>query len=84
MVSKLLQSGEPINFKQWVAAVDLTADRVGLVLAHDLQSVIDVIEASDEPVSPEAKLDRVRNLKHYAISEKYLGLRRALGIAVDA
>ena len=37
-VSKLLQSGGSLDLKKWVAAIDLTADRAGLLLAHDLQS----------------------------------------------
>ena len=36
LVSKVLQSGGAIDLKKWVSAIDLTADRAGFVLAHDL------------------------------------------------
>ena len=84
LVSKLLQSSGAMNLKKWVAAVDLTADRAGLVVAHDLEVATEMIKASDESVSPVSHKDRLRQLVMYSISEEYLALRQRLGIAIDS
>jgi tetratricopeptide (TPR) repeat protein len=84
LVSKLLQSSGAMNLKKWVAAVDLTADRAGLLVAHDLEIATDMIKASDESVSPVSHKDRLRELVLFSISEEYLALRQKLSIAIDS
>ncbi|HNS97346.1 MAG TPA: protein kinase [Polyangiaceae bacterium] len=84
LVSKLLQSSGAMNLKKWVAAVDLTADRAGLLVAHDLEIAAEMIKASDESISPVTHKDRLRELVLYSISEPYLALRQQLGIAIDS
>jgi hypothetical protein len=84
LVSKLLQSSGAMNLKKWVAAVDLTADRAGLLVAHDLEIATDMIKASDESVSPVPHKDRLRELVLFSISEQYMTLRQRLGIAIDS
>ena len=49
-VSKLLQAGGALDLKKWVAAIDLTADRVGFLLAHDLQLATEVIRSTERRV----------------------------------
>ncbi|HZU84835.1 MAG TPA: tetratricopeptide repeat protein, partial [Polyangiaceae bacterium] len=50
-VSRLLQSGGAIDLKKWVTAIDLTADRAGFLLAHDLQVATDVMRATEDASS---------------------------------
>ncbi len=83
MVSKLLQSGGAIDLKKWVAAIDLTADRAGLLLAHDLGVSVEVIRATEDASSVSSK-DRVKELVLYSVSTPYLELREKLLIAVDS
>lgn len=84
LVSKLLQSGGALDLKRWIAAVDLTADRAGLIVAHDLDVATEMIEVSDEASSPVNHKDRVLDLMLYSISEPYFAVRQKLGIAIDS
>ncbi|HSY25786.1 MAG TPA: hypothetical protein VK841_26895, partial [Polyangiaceae bacterium] len=83
LVSKLLQSGGAIDLKKWVAAIDLTADRAGLVLAHDLAVARDVIGATDDASSVPSK-ERIKEVVLYSVSTPYLELREKLAITVDS
>lgn len=81
LVNKLLAAAPELDMKKWVAAVDLTADRVGFVLANDLEMSAAIIKASpDETV---AQKERLKELYLYAASAPYLELRHKLGIAID-
>jgi len=83
MVSKLLQSGGAIDLKKWVAAIDLTADRAGFLLAHDLAVATEVMRATDEAASVSAK-ERVKEIVLYSISAEYFALREKLLITVES
>jgi hypothetical protein len=83
MVSKLLQSGGAIDLKKWVSAIDLTADRAGLLLAHDLATATEVMRATEDASSVPAK-ERVKEVVLFSISEEYLELREKLQITVES
>jgi tetratricopeptide (TPR) repeat protein len=82
-VSKLLQSGGAIDLKKWVAAIDLTADRAGYLLAHDLQVAAEVMRATEDASSVPSK-ERVKEIVLFSISEEYLALREKLQVTVES
>ena len=82
-VSKLLQAGGALDLKKWVAAIDLTADRVGFLLAHDLQLTTEVLRSTEEATSVAVK-ERMKDLVLFSVSEDYFALRKRLSITVDA
>ena len=82
-VSKLLQSGGALDLKKWVAAVDLTADRAGFLLAHDLAIATDVIRATEDASSVTPK-ERIKEIVLFSISEEYLELRKRLNITLES
>jgi tetratricopeptide (TPR) repeat protein/tRNA A-37 threonylcarbamoyl transferase component Bud32 len=82
-VSKLLQSGGSLDLKKWVTAIDLTADRAGLLLAHDLQIATDVMRATEDASSVSPK-ERIKEIVLFSISEEYLALRQKLQITIDS
>jgi len=82
VVSKLLQAGA-IDLKKWVAAVDLTADRAGFLLANDLELATEMIKAAAEDSSAVQQKDRVREIVSFAVSEGYFAIRRRFGINID-
>jgi tetratricopeptide (TPR) repeat protein len=84
VVAKLIQSGTALDLKRWVAGIDLTADRAGFLLAHDLETAVAVIRASDEASSAVSAQDRVQELVLFSVSEAYFELRQQLGITVDS
>jgi tetratricopeptide (TPR) repeat protein/tRNA A-37 threonylcarbamoyl transferase component Bud32 len=83
-VQKLLAAAPELNLKRWVAAVDLTADRVGFVLANDLELSLAVVQASPEESAAVGHKDRIKELTLYSVSEAYMALRYKLGIAIGA
>jgi tetratricopeptide (TPR) repeat protein/tRNA A-37 threonylcarbamoyl transferase component Bud32 len=82
-VSKLLQAGGALDLKKWVASIDLTADRVGFLLAHDLQLTTEVIRSTEEASSAPVK-ERMKDIVLFSVSEEYFALREQLTITVDA
>jgi tetratricopeptide (TPR) repeat protein len=84
VVSKLIQSGVALDLKKWVAAADLTADRAGFIVSHDLRTTAEVIGATDESTAAVSNEDRYREIVLYAASQKYFQMRHRLGITVDS
>lgn len=82
-VSKLLQAGGALDLKKWVASVDLTADRVGFLLAHDLQFATEAIRVTEDSAVVPVK-ERMKDLVVFSVSEEYFALREQLSIAIDA
>jgi tetratricopeptide (TPR) repeat protein len=82
VVSKLLQAGGALDLKKWVAGIDLTADRVGFVLAHDLQLTTEVIRAAEEATSVPVK-ERMKELVLFSVSEEYFAIRKRLAVTVE-
>jgi tetratricopeptide (TPR) repeat protein len=83
IVSKLVQSGAALDLRKWVQGVDQTADRIGFVLSHDLETSIEIIRASDEASSSLTSQARLKELVLYAISEQYFKLRERLKISIE-
>ena len=82
-VSKLLQSGGAVDLKKWVVGIDLTADRAGFLLAHDLGVATQVMRATEDAASIPSK-ERAKEIVLFSISERYLELRQRLGITVES
>ncbi|MDB4944260.1 MAG: hypothetical protein JWP97_3794 [Labilithrix sp.] len=83
VVSKVLQAGGALDLKKWVASIDLTADRVGFLLSHDLQLTTEVIRSNDDASSVPVK-ERMKDIVLFSVSEEYFALRQQLTIAIDA
>ena len=62
---------------------DLTADRAGMLLAHNLEIAAEVMRATEDAASVPGK-DRMKEIVLFSISEPYLELRQKLGIAIDS
>ena len=84
LVARLLQSGAAIDLKKWIAGCDLTADRAGMMLAHDLEVAMALIKASDDSSSSVTQKDRLRELVLFASSEDYFALRTKLVVGIDS
>ncbi len=83
LVTKLLQGGS-IDLKRWVAGVDLSADRAGLLVCHDLELATEMIKASEEGTAVLPHRDRIKELTLFSVDPKYFDIRRRLGISIDA
>jgi serine/threonine protein kinase/lipopolysaccharide biosynthesis regulator YciM len=83
VISKLLQAGGALDLKKWVASIDLTADRVGFVLAHDLQITTETLRATEEASSVPVK-ERMKDIVLFAVSEEYFAIREKLTITIES
>ena len=83
VVSRLLQTSPAIDLKEWMMGVDLTADRVGLVVANDLKSVTDIIKTVEDPNAPPRER-RLQELILFAIDESFFSVRRRLGVNLES
>ncbi len=81
-VTRLLQAAPELDLKKWTAAVDLTADRVGFVLANDLEIATALVRASPDEASAVPQKDRLKELTLFSVSDSYFALRHKLGIAI--
>lgn len=82
LVEQLLREQPELDMKRWGMAVDLAADRIGFVLANSLDAAVAVIRASPPDSSYASERDRLKELYLYAVSQRYLSLRRAIGVTI--
>ncbi|MBN2193437.1 MAG: protein kinase [Polyangiaceae bacterium] len=82
VVPRLLEGGA-LDLKRWVTAVDLTADRVGLLMANDLQVAITELRGAPDASVTLTANDRIEHLLRYSVSSQFIALRRHIGSAVD-
>lgn len=82
LTQKLLDAAPELDMKGWMASVDLSADRAGLVLCNDLKVASAVVEASPEESASVARRDRLRELLVFSTSESYFELRKRMGISL--
>lgn len=83
VVSRLIQASPAIDLKEWMMGVDLSADRVGLVVANDLKSVTDIIKTVEDPNAPPRER-RLQEVILFAIDEGFFAVRRRLGVNLES
>jgi tetratricopeptide (TPR) repeat protein len=83
VVTKLIQSGGSLDLKKWVSAVDLTADRTGFMVCHDLEIATELLKASDDGQGMPFR-ERMKELILFSVSEPYFSMRQRLGVAIDS
>lgn len=71
-----------IDLAAWFKAVDATADRLGLLLCHDLERAFHLLRGG-EGTGDDTTEARVDALRVWSVSEDYLAARAALGIGVE-
>jgi len=76
---RFVEEGGRTNLLRWATAVDKTACRAGLLLANDLITASQTLEAEEGALGELSK-----DLLCFVTSERYFRLRRQLGIAIDA
>ena len=89
----LLEQGGEISHKlsgrlgngligNWRAATDLTANRVGFIVANDFPTAAKGIATEGASLSSMSVKERLRDLLAYAVSEQYFQVRRHLGLQI--
>jgi golgin subfamily B member 1 len=70
------------EFARWLAATDLSAARLALLLTGELAAGFRVISSEPVPLSPIPAHRRMADLVAFSVSEDYFACRRQLGLAV--
>jgi tetratricopeptide (TPR) repeat protein len=68
----------------WRTATDLTANRVGFIVANDLETAAKGIATEGAALSNLSVKERLRDLLAYAVSEHYFLVRRHLGLHIKS
>ena len=66
----------------WIVATDLTANRVGLILAGDLETAARAVATDKHPTTTLGAKERLRELLAYWSSEEHFAVRRHLGLEI--
>ena len=66
----------------WRTATDLTANRVGFIVANDFETAAKAIATEGAALSSLSVKERLRDLLAYAVSEPYFQVRRHLGLHI--
>jgi tetratricopeptide (TPR) repeat protein len=82
-VDELLKKGARADVSRWLGGVDLTSDRVGLIVCDDLASALGAVRAAGDTAAAVPIAQRMRALMQYSVSQEYLTLRDRLHVGVD-
>lgn len=82
VVQKFIEDGAKADLKRWMQAVDITAARAGLLLCADLEIAKKIIAAEPQLPGDLPPPEKLKELIVFSVSEQYLALRKALGIAI--
>ena len=82
VVKKFLARQPEIDLKKWSVGVQLTANRVGLILCNDLEVAANRLSTEPTGVGGLSPKDKVKELALYSVSEEYFGVRKQLGLAI--
>ena len=82
VVRKFMEDGGKANVKRFSQCVELTACRAGLLLCGDLEIARKIIAAEPQVPGDLPPQEKLKELVIFSVSKQYLGLRKALGIAI--
>ena len=82
VVQKFIEDGAQASLKLWMQGVDVTAARAGLLLCADLEIAKKIIAAEPQLPGDLPPAEKLKELIVFSVSEQYLALRKALGIAI--
>ena len=82
VVQKFIEDGAKADLKKWMQSVDVSGARAGLLLCADLEIAKKIIAAEPQLPGDLSPPDKLKELIIFSVSEQYLALRKALGIAI--
>jgi tetratricopeptide (TPR) repeat protein len=82
VVQKFVEDGAKADLKRWMQCIEITACRAGLLLCADLEIAKKIIAAEPQLPGDLPPQEKLKELIVFSVSEQYLALRKALGIAV--
>jgi hypothetical protein len=74
--------GSGLDLKRWGYAVDLTADRAGLIACNNIDIASKTLKSSPAESWMASTKDRLREMILYGVSENYFALRDKMGLRI--
>jgi hypothetical protein len=82
LVQNALSSGRRLSVSEWMNQVEFSANRVGFLLANDLEAAYRVITAEKSKLSPLENKQKTQDLARFAVSDGYFSLRKHFGFII--
>lgn len=85
VIARIAEEGHPLDVERWVAAVEYTESRVGLLLTGDIRVAAKGLADEPTPLSDTCTVsakERLHDLFRYALTDDYYIVRKALGIDI--
>lgn len=82
-VNDLLHRSAAADVATWVAGIDRTSDRLGLIACGDLPTALSAIRAARDSSTAVPIAERARELLAYSVSAEYLVLRQRLRMDLE-
>lgn len=82
VIRRFVKSGEIMDVKKWVRAVEITSCRAGLLLVSDLAVAARMVQDEAGAGKDVPAQEKIKELLLFSVSEEYFRLRAALGISV--
>ena len=82
VVQKFIEDGAKADLKRWMQVIEVTGCRAGLLLCADLEIAKKIIAAEPQLPADLSPPEKLKELIVFSVSEQYLALRKALGIAI--
>ena len=79
-----LRAGASVDLGRWTNGVDLTADRAGLLLCHDLATALAEMRKAGEGDSALPAKERSKELVLFGVSRPYFDVRAALKVGIES
>ena len=84
LIASTQEPGKQVNLSTWVNNIDLTGNRVGMLMCADFSVALNTLQSRIFAVGTVAGKDTARELVLYNISGPYLTLRRKLGAGLQS
>ncbi len=84
IVARLEERGGRLDLLAWIRGVELTATRVGLLLAGDLRTVSRIMKDEDRTIADLGADAKRGDLLSFCASEEYGKLRERMGVAIHS
>jgi hypothetical protein len=82
VVKRFVEAGAKADLKGWMQATDITAVRTGLLLCADMDIAKKILSGEPQLPGDLPAQERIKELLVFSVSDQYLALRKALGVAV--
>jgi hypothetical protein len=73
-----------LQLGDWLESVELSANHAGLLMCNDFEVALNSIRSGAMSMSKLGDGEKLKDLVVYAVSERYMGLRKRMGIAIES